>query len=197
MPPETEVATSAETGPTIEPRGADVSGAAGHAPARLVLVGVRGFGQVHAGRIAGLVERGVAELVAAVDPAVAREASQIYGADLYAELSDALDAVGPVDVVVIAAPLGEHARLAEIALRSEPTSCWKSPRSRRSPTSTGCWPRKQRDRGCGPGGLPEPRLLSASPLREPMAWASVRCRRECRGHLDATAALLEPVVVGR
>ena len=40
----------------------------------------------------------------------------IYGADLYADLAEALAVVGPVDVVVIAAPIGAHFRLAEIAL---------------------------------------------------------------------------------
>jgi predicted dehydrogenase len=85
-------------------------------PARLVLVGVRGFGQVHAERIARLATEGTVQLVAAVDPAVAAESSSVYGVDLYADLADALSAVGPVDVVVIAAPLGEHFRLAKIAL---------------------------------------------------------------------------------
>jgi predicted dehydrogenase len=40
----------------------------------------------------------------------------IYGVDLYADLAEALAAVGAVDVVIIAAPLGEHFRLAKIAL---------------------------------------------------------------------------------
>ena len=57
-------------------------------------------------------------LVAAVDPAVVMDPPTIYGVDLYAELTQALDAVGPVDVVVIAAPIGDHFRLAQIALTS-------------------------------------------------------------------------------
>lgn len=85
-------------------------------PVRLVLVGVRGFGQVHAERIARLSDQGLVELVAAVDPGVVLDPPTIYGVDLYADLSDALSAVGPVDVVVIAAPLGAHFRLATIAL---------------------------------------------------------------------------------
>src|SRR5215217_5724475 len=85
-------------------------------PARLVLVGVRGFGQVHAERIARLSDQGLVKLVAAVDPGVVLDPPMIYGAQLYADLADALSAVGPVDVVVIAAPLGEHFRLAKIAL---------------------------------------------------------------------------------
>ena len=36
--------------------------------ARLILVGVRGYGQVHAERIARLTDQGLVELVAAVDP---------------------------------------------------------------------------------------------------------------------------------
>ena len=84
--------------------------------ARIVLVGVRGFGQVHAERIARLGDQGLVELVAAVDPGVVVDPPIVYGVDLYADLAEALSAVGPVDVVVIAAPLGEHFRLASIAL---------------------------------------------------------------------------------
>ena len=85
-------------------------------PARLVLVGVRGFGQVHAERIARLTDEGSVKLVAAVDPGVLLDPPTIYGVHLYPDLSEALSAVGPVDVVIIAAPLGEHFRLAKIAL---------------------------------------------------------------------------------
>jgi len=85
-------------------------------PARIVLVGVRGFGEVHAERIARLTDAGLVELVAAVDPGVVLDPPTIYGAPLYADLAEALSVVGPVDVVVIAAPLGEHFRLATIAL---------------------------------------------------------------------------------
>src|SRR5687768_1681793 len=92
-----------------------LSGAA-TSPARLILVGVRGYGQVHAERIARLSDQGLVELVAAVDPGVVLDPPIVYGVDLYADLGDALAAVGPVDVVVIAAPLGEHFRLATIGL---------------------------------------------------------------------------------
>ena len=94
---------------------ADGSGAVS-APARLVLVGVRGFGEVHAERIARLAGHGLAELVAAVDPGVTLDPPVIYGAPLYADLDEALAAVGPVDVVVVAAPLGAHFALAGTAL---------------------------------------------------------------------------------
>ena len=87
-------------------------------PARIVLVGVRGFGQVHAERIARLADQGLVELVGAVDPAVVREQPTVYGVPLHPELDDALAAVGSVDVVVVAAPLAEHFRLAEVALTS-------------------------------------------------------------------------------
>src|SRR5215216_2039376 len=94
----------------------NLSAAASTSPARLVLVGVRGFGQVHAERIARLSDQGLVELVAAVDPGVVLDPPIVYGVDLYADLAEALSVVGPVDVVVIAAPLGEHFRLATIAL---------------------------------------------------------------------------------
>ena len=93
----------------------DRSGATS-APARLVLVGVRGFGEVHAERIARLADQGLVELVAAVDPGVSLDPPVIYGAALYADLAEALAAVGPVDVVVVAAPLGAHFPLARTAL---------------------------------------------------------------------------------
>ena len=86
------------------------------ARARVVLVGVRGFGQVHAERIARLADQGLVELVAAVDPGVVLDPPVIYGVDLYADLAEALSTVGPVDVVVIAAPLGVHFPLASTAL---------------------------------------------------------------------------------
>ena len=93
-------------------------GTASTSASRLVLVGVRGFGKVHADRIARLADQGLVELVAAVDPGVVLDPPTIYGVGLYAELADALAAVGPVDVVIIAAPIGEHFRLAQIALTS-------------------------------------------------------------------------------
>jgi predicted dehydrogenase len=86
--------------------------------ARLILVGVRGFGQVHAERIARLSDQGLVELVAAVDPGVVLDPPTIYGVTLYADLDEALSAVGPVDVVIIAAPLGAHFRLATVALNA-------------------------------------------------------------------------------
>jgi predicted dehydrogenase len=88
------------------------------AAARLVLVGVRGFGQVHAERIARLTDQGQVQLVAAVDPGVVLDPPEIYGAPLYADLDEALAAVGSVDVVVIAAPLGAHFALARTALNA-------------------------------------------------------------------------------
>jgi predicted dehydrogenase len=85
-------------------------------PARLVLVGVAGFGLVHAGRIAQLQADGVVELAAAVDPLRDTPPDVIAGTPVFPDLPEALAAVGPVDVVVVAAPIGEHARLAELAL---------------------------------------------------------------------------------
>ena len=86
--------------------------------ARLVLVGVRGYGAVHAERIARLADQRAVQLVAAVDPGVVLDPPTIFGVDLYADLTEALAVVGPVEVVVIAAPIGDHFRLAEIALTS-------------------------------------------------------------------------------
>lgn len=85
-------------------------------PARLILVGVGGYGRVHAERIAKLQAEGVVHLVAAVDPILEVPPPTIAGTPMYRDLPDALAAAGPVDVVVIAAPIAEHVRLAELAL---------------------------------------------------------------------------------
>jgi predicted dehydrogenase len=85
-------------------------------PARLVLVGVGGYGLVHAGRIAKLQADGIVHLAAAVDPIRDEAPEIIAGTAMYTDLAEALGAKAPIDVVVIAAPIGEHARLAEIAL---------------------------------------------------------------------------------
>src|SRR4051812_15141898 len=82
----------------------------------MVLVGVRGFGQVHAERIARLAAGGLVKLVAAVDPGVVLDPPSIYGVHLYADLPAALSAVGPVDVVIVAAPISEHFHLARTAI---------------------------------------------------------------------------------
>ncbi len=87
------------------------------APARLVLVGVQGFGRVHAERIARLAGEGLVQLVATVDPAHVADPPVVYGAPLYADLAEAL-AAAPVDVVIIAAPLGVHFPLARVALEA-------------------------------------------------------------------------------
>ena len=85
-------------------------------PTRLILVGVGGYGLVHAGRIAKLQSDGVVHLVAAVDPIHAAPPPVIAGTPMFPSLPEALVAAGPADVVVIAAPIGEHARLAELAM---------------------------------------------------------------------------------
>jgi predicted dehydrogenase len=85
-------------------------------PARLVLVGVGGFGLVHAERIAKLQASAAVELVAAVDPTRDTPPPVIAGTPMYADLEAALASEGPVDVVVVAAPIAEHVRLAEQAV---------------------------------------------------------------------------------
>src|SRR4029450_4944000 len=50
------------------------------------------------------------------DPGVVIDPPTIYGVHLYADLTEALAAVGPVGVVIIAAPIGDHFRLSPIAL---------------------------------------------------------------------------------
>lgn len=86
--------------------------------ARIVLVGVSGYGKIHAERIERLAVAGQVELVAGVDPAFAAEPRVAYGAPVFDDLTEALQAVGSVDVVVIAAPIGHHFALADTALTS-------------------------------------------------------------------------------
>lgn len=85
-------------------------------PVRLILVGVGGYGLVHAERIAKLQADGVVHLAAAVDPIRDVPPRTIAGTPMYADLPDAMAAAGSVDLVVIAAPIAEHVRLAELAL---------------------------------------------------------------------------------
>jgi predicted dehydrogenase len=85
-------------------------------PVRLVLVGVGGFGLVHAARIAKLQAGGVVDLVAAVDPIHQSPPPIIAGTPVFADLGEALASTAPVDVVVVAAPIAEHLRLAEQAV---------------------------------------------------------------------------------
>ncbi len=85
-------------------------------PARLILVGVGGYGRIHAERIGRLHAGGTVELVAAVDPILDQPPATIAGTAMYPDLPQALAAVGSVDIVVIAAPIGEHVRLAELAM---------------------------------------------------------------------------------
>ena len=59
---------------------------------------------------------GLVHLAAAVDPIRDEPPEIIAGTAMYTDLAEALAAAGPIDVVVIAAPIGEHARLAEVAL---------------------------------------------------------------------------------
>ena len=90
----------------------------GNRPARLILVGVGGFGAVHAERIALLQAAGVVELVAGVDPIRDTAPPVIAGTPIHLDLPQALAAAGPVDVVIIAAPIPEHIGLAQLALDS-------------------------------------------------------------------------------
>ena len=125
---------------------------------RLVLVGVRGYGQVHAERIARLADQGLVELVAAVDPGVVLDPPTVYGVDLYADLTDALTAVGPVDVVVIAAPIGDHFRLAQIALTSGADVYLEKPPVASMDDFTTLLATEQATGQRNSGGVPEPRL---------------------------------------
>jgi predicted dehydrogenase len=81
----------------------------------VVLVGARGFGQHHRANIDRLVAAGACELTAVVDPTLGAETDG--GVPVVADVAAAAD-LGPVDVVVIAAPIGAHLPLALAALEA-------------------------------------------------------------------------------
>jgi len=81
----------------------------------VVLVGARGFGQHHRANIDRLVAAGACELTAVVDPTLGTEADG--GVPVVADVAAAA-ALGSVDVVVVAAPIGAHLPLALAALET-------------------------------------------------------------------------------
>ncbi|MFJ3384015.1 MULTISPECIES: PmoA family protein [unclassified Curtobacterium] len=88
---------------------------AGEQPPGVVLVGARGHGRHHRANIDRLVAAGVCTLTALVDPAIGtdRDAGVPVVADVLAARM-----VGPVDVVVVAAPIAAHLPLALAALEA-------------------------------------------------------------------------------
>lgn len=80
-------------------------------PARIIQVGVNGYGRHHLETIAELESLGRAQLVAAVDP----QPGAFDAAPVYTTLQQALSE-HPADLVSIAAPIGAHAALAVLAL---------------------------------------------------------------------------------
>lgn len=82
-------------------------------PARIIQVGVNGYGQRHLADVAAAEAAGRARLVAAVDPAP----GGFDAAPVYPTLAEAIAAVG-ADVVCVAAPIGAHAPLATTALEA-------------------------------------------------------------------------------
>lgn len=85
---------------------------------RVILAGVRGFGEHHRANLRRLQEAGKARLVACVDPVVARELDVIDGAAIFDTLDAALEHTGGAEVVIVATPIGVHFALASAALRA-------------------------------------------------------------------------------
>ena len=130
-------------------------------PARLILVGVGGYGLVHAGRIAKLQADGIVHLAAAVDPIRDEAPEIIAGTTMYTDLEEALAAEAPIDVVVIAAPIGEHVRLAEIALTGGADVLLEKPPVATFDDFHHAARGRAADRPGRPGRLPEPRFGGA------------------------------------
>lgn len=85
------------------------------APPGIVLVGARGYGLHHRATIDRLVGLGVCTLTAVVDPTL--DADEDGGVPVVHDVA-AARATGPVDVVVVAAPIAAHLPLALAALES-------------------------------------------------------------------------------
>lgn len=93
--------------------------------AKIILVGVAGFGSRHLANILRLQDTGQVKLTALVDPIVAAQVRAGTGtvtpstdASLFDKLSQALEAVGVPEVVVISVPIHLHAVIATEALRA-------------------------------------------------------------------------------
>ncbi|ROP58526.1 DUF6807 family protein [Curtobacterium sp. ZW137] len=87
--------------------------AAGAEPPGVVLVGARGYGLHHRANIDRLVAAGACTLTAVVDPTLG--STEDGGVPVVADVA-AARSVGPVDVVVVAAPIAAHLPLALAAL---------------------------------------------------------------------------------
>ncbi|MBF4609500.1 DUF6807 family protein [Curtobacterium sp. VKM Ac-1393] len=87
----------------------------GTAPPGIVLVGARGYGLHHRVNIDRLVAAGVCTLTAVVDPTLVTATDD--GVPVASDVA-AARGHGPVDVVVIAAPIGAHLPLAVAALEA-------------------------------------------------------------------------------
>jgi predicted dehydrogenase len=85
---------------------------------RVILAGVRGFGEHHRANLRRLQGAGKARLVACVDPVVARELDSVDGAPIFDTLDAALEHAGGAEVVIVATPIGVHFALASAALRA-------------------------------------------------------------------------------
>lgn len=83
---------------------------------RVILAGVRGFGEHHRANLRRLQTDGKARLVACVDPVVARELDEVDGAPIFDTLAAALAHAGGAEVVIVATPIGVHFPLAAAAL---------------------------------------------------------------------------------
>ena len=115
--PATGTNSEIRTGSATSTRSATSTGPASRvAPARVALIGTRGFGAVHLRNLARLEQEGVARLVGVVD--VAEPSAELAGihhrslADLLAALPDE----ERPEIVAIATPIGTHVPLATEAL---------------------------------------------------------------------------------
>lgn len=85
-------------------------------PPRVIIAGARGFGQHHYANARALEAADRLTLTAFVDPVVAAETDRENGLPVFADLDGAIAAVGPADIVIVAAPIGAHFPIAQAAM---------------------------------------------------------------------------------
>ncbi|WP_284753114.1 DUF6807 family protein [Arthrobacter sp. efr-133-R2A-120] len=84
----------------------------GHAPSRVALIGVHGFGAHHLQNLERLQANGVVRLVAVADPNPPAPGALPPGTEVFSTLDELLAGTSALDLVIVATPIQTHAQLA-------------------------------------------------------------------------------------
>ena len=107
-------ATTATSRPETDPSETDPSGKV--SPARIVLVGVHGYGLRHLDNLQRLQSEGLVQLVAVADPNPPAEGTLGNDVGVYRTLDELLSTGLAADIVILATPIQTHAPLALAAI---------------------------------------------------------------------------------